>query len=165
MSLIPFEITATNLNLADTANQEVHDFVDNAGVIRVPKYMLLTRKAGTAYTITKNQLRKQSSRRGSRHANAQGLNPTDPAIEFFFTNDDGSIDRRDSSLPSFKAPLSSLGFEGTVERGVLVYPTAPPRGFFTPNEFGSLVARSNVTISGGTGSLIGHFVFDEYPLV
>ena len=165
--LIPFEITATNLNLADTADQVVHTFGDNAGLIRIPKRLLISRRAGDAYTFTKNQLRKLPAHRlgSDKHAGPQDLRDSDAALEFFFTDNDRNTDRRDSSAPAFRVPLAALGLARATADSVVVFPLPNPRGVFKSNAHGKLVARCNVTISGGGGSVIGHFVFDEYPVV
>src|SRR3990172_10772311 len=51
MIIVPFTVTAANLNLSDTADQTILSLASNDMIIRAPVRLELRKEAGTAYAL------------------------------------------------------------------------------------------------------------------
>jgi hypothetical protein len=152
---VTFEITATNMNLADSTDQTLVTFPDD-GVIRVPDRIELKREAGTAYTID------------------IGAYPKSRLV-------DG--DAPDSYEEGFGGGMFLKVYEGVVgagggrtwflvdtegfldvatEQNRIAFPKLSAKSW---NEnVTSLKLRLSGSVSGGTGSLKGTVFFKEYGI-
>jgi len=167
---ITFEVTATNLNLADTADQTLYTFNSNTSYVRVPKLLILSRRAGTAYTISSFR---------SQHGQQKNLGKTGedrlgrPApfnyeefdnFIFYYGRAKSSSDTTNiKDFPVFHVNARDLGLLGTTRSGVAALPITDGRTFNTG--LSALILRTNgFSISGGTGSLFGEFWYEEVPV-
>ncbi len=169
--VIPFTITAANVNLADTADQSVYTFNSNSSVIRVPTSLIVGWKGGTAYTVGGRKgtlIGRDTERAAAATYDLSNLDQV-PSLNFYLTHPSGS-GRRVQLL--FRVPIIELGLVGVLDNATgsttgskssLVAFPVPDKKFFTSNEYGSLVVHSNVSLSGGTGDISGQFAFEEYP--
>ncbi len=171
--IIPFTVTAANLSLSDTADQNIYTFESSTTVFRVPKYLNLTRLAGDGYTVgnLRESIANHSTERVLDGTSWDYVNSDQlETLDFYLTY--GAAPRRATRL--FRAPIGDLNLKGqlsatdgtttAVETSVLVFPEVQER-FFVPGQYISLALHCRPTISGGTGNLKGQFVFDEYTRV
>lgn len=173
MPIIKFEITATNLNLADTADQTIYTFIENSAVARVPSRLLLNRVSGTGYTVgnRRGDLIGSATERAAKDTyDLSDVGRQTAFLEFFLTDSRASGRK---VRPIFRAPIADLNLQGVTtnnidtgaKTGLVALPLVTEgSSTYVADQFKSLVLRSNVTLSGGTGSLLGEFYFDEYAV-
>jgi len=152
---VTFEITAANLNLADSTAQTLVTF-PNDGVVRVPERIELRKEAGTAYTI---------------------VNP-DPTNRYLVEGD-----APDSYTDGFRGGLTirvyegvygggggrtwfQVGIEGfldeSTEQSRIAFPNLNSKEF-QPSVISLSLGLSGI-VSSGTGSLKGTVFFKEYGI-
>lgn len=153
--MIPFTITATNLNLADTSPQTIITFADD-NLIKIPTRLELSREAGTAYTLTapayKNQ-RVENFQQTIDTYSAMFAGGSYLVIEA--VDDDGR------GRPFFFVP--ALGFlDSASNQRRLSFPVINGDTFRT----GATKFRLRLTVNAasGTGSLLGRLYFDKYSI-
>ena len=170
-NIIKFEITATNLNLADTADQTIYTFLSNSAVARVPKLLILNRMKGTGYTVGNRRadlVGRATERAAAATYDLDDVGRQNAFLEFFLT------DTRASGFkvrPVFRVPIADLNLQSLAQpavttgpkTGMVALPLVTEGGStYVPDQFKSLVMRSNVSLSGGAGSLLGEFSFEEH---
>ena len=156
--MIPFEITATNLNLADTSLQTIHSF-PNDGFIRVPTRLELKRDAGTAYTLSYPGGKKSGQRKVENFQREvdsyTAIFSGGPFLVIESKDDD------DRSRPHIFIPEEGLLDVATAQTR-LVFPLRDNHVFRAGAT--SFTLRSLAGLASGTGSLFGRFYFDEYTV-
>ena len=158
-NIIPFTITATNLNLADTTEQTIVNFPsDNR--IRVPIRLELLKEAGTAYTI---------SEAGGFRVDSVDGNTTDSYTDLFrggaFVTVISTARENESSqsqgVAFFYVPMVGFLDQTGIERR-LALASVRPRVFRTGAT--KMKLRLTANVASGTGSLHGRLYYDEYSL-
>jgi len=172
-TIIKFEVTATNLNLADTADQTIYTFKSNTAVARVPTLLALNRVSGTGYTVgnRKGELIGSATERAAADTyDLSNVGRQTAYLEFYLTDSRASGHK---ARPIFRIPIGDINLAGVTTDGVTTgaktgLVALPERvegqNTYVADQFKSLVLRSNVSLSGGTGSLLGEFHYEEYPV-
>jgi hypothetical protein len=156
-SLIPFTVTAANLNLADTTPYTITATLgSNSGLIRVPTRLELTKAAGTAYSLSNIS---PKPRRESRMDTVDSLN------QLFLGGGDLIVEARDSAgrvRPFFFVPAEGFLDQAT-EQSRVVLPFTDGAWFKKADHL-TFRLRIGCNIASGTGSLKGRLYFDEYSV-
>ena len=157
-AMVPFEITATNLNLADTTLQTIQTFPDD-GLIRIPTRLELRRDAGTAYALTF-----QGGRRAGQRKTETFQREVDSYTAIFSQGAFLVIESKDDddrSRPHMFIPIEGFLDVATAQTR-LVFPLVDNHVFRAGAT--SFTLRSLVGLASGTGSLFGRLYFDEYTV-
>lgn len=158
MVIIPFTVSATNLNLLDTVEKTLVTFPSD-NLVRVPVRLEVNKAAGTAYSLTY----------------PGGFKPPDFEIDGADSYSDlfqgganlliletlRSEDAGDQERVLFSVPLHRFLDVATSESR-LVLPNPRARTFTT--DAVSLKARLTCNIASGTGALNGRLYFEQYTL-
>jgi hypothetical protein len=165
-----FSVTATNLNLADTTEQSLFTFHEPAHVIWVPKALTLVREAGTVYTV--GDIVKRPLQKTLATTRSDAIVPTENrSLDFYLTETRSGRTTRTRLV--FQAPAKELlgakkgssGFDSALQDDVRMVLTPVVDGqWWQEDKFIALTLVSNVSISGGTGSLLGELFFDQYAI-
>lgn len=164
--VIPFEITATNLNLLDTTDYTLVSLTSSGGYqCYVPRHLELWKDAGTAYTIGNIQdtnagiYPPPDSGYYNPHSNlVQPLWPSRDLIIYDLNTHEYS-NRTDINNIVFRIPIGML-LPWATGRGLVVFPVGGV--VLSPGDL-TLKVKSLVSISSGTGSLFGRLFLDEFP--
>ena len=153
--VIPFEVSAADLNLADTAGYTLYSF-SSSNLLKVPIRLELCKDAGTAYTVTAPQyvVRKVEYFQAS----------VDNYAEQFQGGSFLIVESRDAqgrSKPLFVTPLTGFLDSASEERR-LVFPCCVGDTYRAGAT--SIVLRTTVNVASGTGSLKGRLYIDELPI-
>jgi len=152
---VTFEITAANLNLADTVNQTLATFPED-GVVRVPERIELRREAGTAYTIDIGSYPKPKLVDGDT-ADSYEEGFGGGMFIHVYADVIGGGGARTWFL------VDSEGFlDSASEKSQIMFPKLSAKSW--KDNVTSLKLRLNGSVSGGTGSLKGTVFFKEYGI-
>jgi hypothetical protein len=150
---VTFEITATNMNLADSTDQTLVTF-PNDGRIRVPERIELRREAGTAYTI--------SNPDGVDRKLVEGDVPDSYAEGFsggLFLRVVEKLRNGGGGRTWFRVGLPGF-IDVATEQDRVSFPNRNSRDF--KPTVTSLILRLSGAVSAGTGSVKGTIFFKEY---
>lgn len=143
---IAFTITAAQLNAADTSDITVVSLPSNSRLVRVPVRIEAVREAGDAYTIT-------------RYNDTQQKEWVDIYGDFVKRGEFLVVQDEDG-LPLFYIRLDN--FINRADANAIVVMANTNARTFTPGNSSTFTARATVDLSGGTGSVTGFFVFEEF---
>jgi len=162
---VPVSLTATEINALDTTEATAWTFPTTGNVVRIPRSLNLVRASGTLYTvgdISKSRLGQDLAVTRSHGEEEDVL--SQPWLLFYLKGTRG-VDYRERLV--FRVPIKELLNEKTnhydttqSETRLIVEPFSNGL-WWQPNQFSSLVVVSNVSLSGGTGSVTGEFWFEE----
>ena len=156
-SIIPFTVTAANLNLADTTPYTINaTLASNSSLIRVPTHLELTKAAGTAYTLSNIQKKARYEQKSDR---------VDNLTQWLAGQGDLIVEARDSAgrtRPFFFVPVEGFLDQAT-EQSRLVFPFTDG-AWFNKHDYLTFRLRVGCNIASGTGSLKGRLYFDEYAV-
>jgi hypothetical protein len=159
-AVVPFTVSATNLNLLDSTPITLFTTATD-GMIRVPTRLMLTKAAGTAYTITpfggfEGDFVEGGTLDSYSDALAPGANLVVTEVEREVTGAGKQVRRL------FSVPL--VGFlDQTSAQSRLVLPHVAPRVW--SSGVVEWDVRLTAGVAGGTGALTGLVYFDQFPLL
>jgi hypothetical protein len=160
--IVPFSVTAANVNLLDTVPLEIGAFGGSAEIVKVPVRLELWRAAGTAYAPV-----------GVRTDSPYPLTYTS-ALEYHpgLPEDRGvreeagsyllvrEVDSNDhATRVVFRVPIRGF-LTGTAGVGVVAFPLGGD-AYFGGDKVLQIVSTGG--ISGGTGVLSGRVFYAEFP--
>jgi len=150
---VPFTITATNLNLADYANQTICTF-GSSDLVHVPSFLELHKAAGTAYTLTGNSsMEENTSMEKFHHA------PPHSSYSDMFGGGKFLYIIDSIGVVYFKVPLAGFLDKATAQRRIAF--ASRSGGTFNVGATGFYL-RMGCGVSAGTGSLTGRLYYEDY---
>ena len=156
-----FEISATNLNLADTVDQTIWTFPSSDVLVRIPTLLELKKAAGTAYTLVA-----PVAPAALTVNNADRISFTVPPLASYSDRFAGGrflYILNNLGVVFFAIPLVGFLDSTAVESRIALPNTGG--GVFRPGTGDrTFVIRTSVGVSLGTGSLLGRMHFDEYAV-
>jgi hypothetical protein len=150
---VPFEITATNLNLADYVNQTICTF-PASDLVHVPSGLRLFKAAGTAYTLTTNATTEEN-RAAEKFPHA----PPHASYSDMFGGGKFMYIIDSIGVVYFKIPLTGFLDVATAQRRISF--ASRSGGTFNVGATG-LYLRMGCGVSAGTGSLTGTLYYEDY---
>ena len=154
--IVPFTITAANLNLADQADQAIITFTSNDRLVRIPVRLELRKEAGTAYTLAPLGISDEIG--AFRFKNSQRPDPLTGSYSDLFSGNQYLIVKDNLGQPFFKVPAVGFLDQATAQNRVAI---ADVSGYTLKSGASSFSLRVGVGISGGTGSLSGRLYLEE----
>jgi len=188
--IIPFSLTATQVNLLDTTPVTLFEFGDyDSKLVRVPVRLEILRAAGTSYTITRNipgqnlyddtagsvySLRRdKGGSRGEPFSNQSqdyisGKTEDAKHAAEEFQNDGSALLIRSHLSSAGSKPTSQVVFrvpslallQPTVTTGLVAFPYLDGNVYFPGRN--TFTIMHNSPIASGTGAVTGRIFFKEY---
>lgn len=161
MIVIPFSVSATNLNLADSTPYTIHSLNrTDSNILMVPTMLKLRKKTGAAYALSNIKDETLSSRLIERRQDT-----VDSMTSLYHGGAFVVVEQatnKNVTRPFFWVPAEGF-LDQTQEERRLVYPMTNGM-WLRPGQEAAWRLRVTCTIASGTGNLDGELFFDEVAL-
>lgn len=161
MIIVPFNVSATNLNLADSTPYTIHSLNrTDSNIIMVPKMLKLRKETGAAYSLSNIWDESLDSKLIERRQDTvDNMTSLYHGGAFVVVE---QITNKNVSRPFFWVPAEGF-LDQTQEERRLVYPITNGM-WLRPGQESAWRLRLTCTIASGSGALSGELFFEEVAL-